>query len=415
MKKINRATVAGIICAMASNPAFSQNSSPYSYFGLGGFNNVDNARNISLGNTGIALESPDYINQKNPAALANISVRNVVIEAGGLLKYNTIKSTVAEDRRFSGNFSNLGIAMGVAKNLFIGANVQPSTTTDYKIESVIPVEGSGSSYPVSYEGSGGISNLAVHAGYRINKNWSIGAKAQNYFGTVTRKETITLNADVTKLQISRNERYAGFNYGFGTQYSAYFPASRLQLTLGGIINFPAKLTSSGEKVYVENDDLTNGTTTSFSVKNTAIPLEKGVGIGLLYNDRYRFTVDYNQNDWQKISRTSTNEKYYQQNIVGTGFEILPEMRSGLTFTEQFIYRVGLNYDSGYYTVRNKKIDKLEATIGLGIPVRNTMVINFNYGYGKKGLQPGTAIRENYHSFNISISFLETWFTKRQLD
>ncbi len=404
-----------ILILTSVNPLFAQNSSPYSYFGIGGFNNVDDARNISLGNTGIALESPDYINMKNPASLSTISVKNVVVNLGAGLKYNSITNNKNTDHRFNGNFSSLGIAFGVAKNLFVGLGVQPATTTDYKIESTIPIEGTGATYPISYEGSGGISNLGLDVGYKINKNWTIGAKAKNYFGTVIRTETIILNSDITTLEITNNERYAGFNYGFGAQYSTYFPKSRLQLTVGGILNFESKLTSSGEKIYVEDGDTTNQISTSFKIKNTSIPLQKGIGVNLLYQDRYRFTFDYNQNDWQKVARTTTSEKYYQQNIYGVGFELNPERRSNLSFSEKFIYRFGLNYDTGYYKVRGVEIDKLEATLGLGFPIRNSMAINFNYGYGKKGLQSGTAIRENYHFFNLSINFLEMWFIKRQID
>lgn len=146
----------------------AQDSSPYSYFGLGTFNNVDNARNVALGNTGIALQAEDYINSKNPASITGLDMRNVVFDVGGLLKYNTISSNKGTDKRLNGNFTNLGLAMRISNHFYLGANVQPTTSTDYKMISTIPIEGTSATYPITYEGSGGISNLGVTLGYKIN-------------------------------------------------------------------------------------------------------------------------------------------------------------------------------------------------------------------------------------------------------
>ncbi len=408
-QKLNIAIV--LFVCMVAQKISAQNSSPYSYFGVGMFNNVDNARNVSLGNTGIALEAPDYINSKNPASMTAISTKNVVFDVSGMLKYNTITSNLGEDKRFNANFTNLGLAMRVSDKFFIGASVQPTTTTDYKIESTIPIEGTSSVYPITYEGSGGITNLGVNLAYKINKNWSVGGNVKNNFGTIIRKEIITTSSE---MEISRNERYTGFSYGLGTQYSQYFTKSRLQLTLGAIINFESKLTSNGEAVYTENRDYTNSVTTSLASKNSSMPLEKGIGIGLLKNDRYRVTFDFTQRDWNKVNNTTTSEKYYKQNVYGFGFELLPERKNVQTLAEALVYRFGVNYDTGYYKINSRQIDKFEATVGLGIPL-NKIVLNLNYGYGIRGVQESLPIKENYHMFNLSINFLDTWFMKRHID
>ncbi|MCD9853871.1 hypothetical protein LUD75_04105 [Epilithonimonas sp. JDS] len=389
----------------------AQDSSPYSYFGIGTFNNVDNARNISLGNTGIALESPDYINSKNPASITTIGLQNVIYDVGGTLKYDNISSNQGSDKRINGNFTNLGLAMRISNRVSIGASVQPTTSTNYKFVSTIPVEGTSGNYPITYEGSGGITNLAITAGYKINNNWSVGGKVKNNFGTISRLETITVNSD---LEISRNVRYTGFSYGLGTQFNKYFSKQRLQLTLGAIVNFKSNLNAKGEMVYTENKDYTNSLTTKLSSKDSTLPLEMGVGISILKNDRYRFNFDYTQSKWSEVKNTITNEKYYNQNVYGLGFELLPEKKNPTNVSEALIYRFGLNYDTGYYKVNNREINKLEATFGVGVPM-NKIVLNIGYGYGKRGAFSNIAIKENYHMLNISIDFLDKWFTKRYIN
>lgn len=389
----------------------AQDASPYSYFGIGTFNNVDNARNISLGNTGIALQAPDYINSKNPAAITTIGMQNVIYDVGGSLKYDNISSNQGSDKRINGNFTNLGLAMRISNKVSIAASVQPTTSSDYKFVSTIPVEGTSGSYPITYEGSGGITNLGVTAGYKINNNWSVGGKVKNNFGTISRLETVTTNSI---LEISRNIRYTGFSYSLGTQFNKYFAKERLQLTLGAIVNFKSNLNAKGETIYTENKDYTNSTTTKLSSKDSALPLEMGIGISILKNDRYRFSFDYTQSQWNGVKNTITNEKYYRQNVYGLGFELLPASRNPKNVGEALIYRFGLNYDTGYYKVNNKDINKMEATFGVGVPM-NKIVLNIGYGYGKRGAFSNIAIKENYHMLNISIDFLDKWFAKRYIN
>lgn len=408
--KINRITGISFLCLFAQTFS-AQNSSPYSYFGIGMFNNVDNSRNIALGNTGIALEAPDYINSKNPAALTSITAKNAIFDISGTFRYNSISSNLGTDNRLNSNFTNFSAAFRISKNAFVSIGMQPTTSADYKIKSTIPIEGTLGEYPITYEGSGGISNWGINLGYKINKDWSVGGKVKNNFGKIIRKEIITTTSD---LEISRNIRYTGFSYGLGTQYSHEFEENRLHLVLGGTVNFKSKLTSKGEVVYTENSDYTNSVTTKLSSENSSLPLEMGIGISLLKNERYRLSFDFTQSDWNKVKSTATSEKYYKQNTYGLGFELLPEKKRIEKLSEAFIYRFGLNYDTGYYKINNAKIDKIEATVGIGIPLKKT-VLNLNYGYGIHGVQKNVAIRENYHMLNISFNFLDTWFTKRYID
>ncbi len=410
MNRKNKTTMGVLFSCVFALEIHAQNSSPYSYFGIGGFNNVDDARNISLGNTGIALDAPDYINSKNMASMTSISTRNVVFNVSGILKYNTISSNLGSDNRLNSNFTNFSAALRVSKRAFVGISMQPTTSSDYKITSTIPIEGTNGVYPVTYEGSGGLSNWGISLAYKINDNWSLGGKVKNSFGTIIRKETISTTSEV---EISRNVRYTGFSYNLGTQYKKDF-GDDFQLTLGGIVNFGSKLVSKREVSYTENQDYTNTVTSNLSSKDSSLPFEMGLGFGILAKEKYRMTFDFTQSNWDKVKNTETSEQYYRQNVYGLGVEILPGRKRIEKISEAFTYRFGLNYDTGYYTINKAKIDKLEITAGLGIPL-NKVNLNIGYGYGIHGLQNNVAIKENYHMLNISMNILDTWFKKRYID
>lgn len=410
MNKKNK-TAAGILFScIFTSVIYAQNSSPYSYFGIGGFNNVDDARNIALGNTGIALEAPDYINSKNPASMTDLSSRNVVFNVSGILKYNTISSNLGSDNRLNSNFTNFSAALRISRKAFIGISMQPTTSSDYKISSTIPIEGTVNEYPVTYEGSGGLSKWGISLAYKINDNWSLGGKVNNNFGTIYRKETISTT---TEVEINRSVRYTGFSYNLGTQYKKEF-SDNFKLTVGGIVNFGSKLVSKREVSYTEDKDYTNTVTSSLSSRDSSLPFEMGVGVGILAKEKYRMTFDFRQSNWDKVKNTETSEQYYRQNVYGLGLEILPAKKRFEKLSEAFVYRFGVNYDTGYYKINKAKIDKLEFTAGLGIPL-NRVNLNISYGYGIHGLQQNVSIKENYHMLSISMNVLDTWFKKKYID
>ena len=54
-----------------------------------------------------------------------------------------------------------------------------------------------------------------------------------------------------------------------------------------------------------------------------------------------------------------------------------------------------------YLINKAKIDKLEATVGLGIPL-NKVNLNVGYGYGIHGLQKNVSIKENEKQYSDMI-------------
>jgi hypothetical protein len=99
---------------------------------------------------------------------------------------------------------------------FFTASLQPTSTSDYKITTKAPIEGSSIEYPVYLEGSGGIANVALGASYKVLKDFSLGLKVRNNFGSITRTENIAIGSStLSDVKIMKNEYYTGFGSQIG--------------------------------------------------------------------------------------------------------------------------------------------------------------------------------------------------------
>ena len=182
------------------------------------------------------------------------------------------------------------------------------------------------------------------------------------------------------------------------------------LSIGATYDFKTKLVGNGNVKETHNQNQETVRDESYSIKDTYLPQEIGAGINYLHKNKWMLTLDYQNKNWQGIKYDNTSEKYYNQNIVALGFEILPEKRIFEKVSDGFSYRFGFNYDTGYYKISSVKIDKLEGSLGLGIPLKSGLVLNLGYSYGIRGMS-SALIKENYHALNISINFNNRWFQK----
>ncbi len=389
----------------------SQSASAYSYFGLGIMDNVDNTRNLSLGGTGLALDSESNINFKNPATNVAFVPGIVIFDVGGVIKYNTTTSGDNKDKRFLSNYNNLGMGFRISPKVFFTASLQPTSTSDYKITTKAPIEGSSLEYPVYLEGSGGIANVALGASYKVLKDFSLGLKVRNNFGSITRTENIAMGSStLSDVKIMKNEYYTGFGSQIGFFYKKSFKDNLSSLSIGGTFDLKTKLTGTGTLKETHNLDSETVRDIKYTIGNTYLPQEYGIGVSYLHKNKLLFTADFQNKNWEGIKYSSTYEKYYNQNIYALGLEILPQKRTYTSISDGFSYRFGINYDTGYYKISSVKIDKIEASAGLGIPFKNGFMLNVGYSYGIRGMS-SAVIKENYHSINLSFNFVNRWFQK----
>lgn len=182
------------------------------------------------------------------------------------------------------------------------------------------------------------------------------------------------------------------------------------ISIGGTFDFKTKLTGEGTLKETHNADSETIKDVKYTIGDTYLPKEYGIGASYLHKNKWMATVDFQNKNWEGLQYGSTYEKYYNQQIYSLGLEILPQKRNYTSISDGFVYRLGANYDTGYYKISSIKIDKFEASAGLGIPLKNGFMLNVGYSYGVRGMS-SAIIKENYHSINLSLNFVNRWFQK----
>ena len=407
---MNKLNIFSAFLLLTISTAFSQSnslsSSPYSLYGMGVFNNTNTGKTNSLGYTGIAGSSSEYINNLNPASMSTIPLKTFFFDLGLKSEYGLQIEGGTQESKIIANFSNVAIGFPVTKKSGVSLTVIPYTNVGYSIANIeSDIEGSTDTFFSDIEGTGGLNNLKLNYGYAILDNLSLGVTGSVVFGQIIETETNYISENI--LSIYDTNSYSGLQFGAGLQYS---PVSTV--TLGGVVNFPTDL--SGIQVRTISQIYDSDFTLEQDLEDFKLPLEVGIGLQATFLDQVHVEIDYNKKYWTNTNQTDELGTFVDQDIWGLGFEFDPN-GNPLKFRNRMQYRAGINYDSGNLEINDKKIQNYAFNLGLGIPIsyNSVSMLNLAYSYGKKGQIYNGIIQENYHMLTLNISLAGHWFEKRQ--
>ena len=105
--------------------------SPYSYLGLGKFQDIEFAINSSSGGVGVALRSENYLNPRNPASLTSLT--KTAYEFSLIGDFVKISDNVSSVKYFNPTLSHLGIGFPISDKVAIMAGAAPYTFYGYDI------------------------------------------------------------------------------------------------------------------------------------------------------------------------------------------------------------------------------------------------------------------------------------------
>lgn len=401
------------ICLFSINQIVAQNnnltSSPYSLYGLGVSNGLNTGKTNTLGGTGIAMPSTNFINNLNPASYGSIPSNSFFYEIGIKAEKNSLTEVGGSESRINGNFSNLSIAFPISKNSGAGITLLPYTTVGYTILGIeTSIEGSNETFFSNITGSGGLNDLKLNYGYSLTDKFRLGIFGSYLFGNIEEEEV-----DVIKNVLfitNESNYYKGFRFGAGLQYNL-----SNKISLGATVNSPTQLNGNQNKTVniqdsepIINDDL--------DLNSFELPLELGFGLHAKLNKNFFINIDYKRNFWNATKQTDYIGEYVDQDIFGIGAEYTPEKNS-VKYWKRIQYRTGFNYDNGYLSIGGNKINNFSLTIGTGLPIGrfSNSMLNIGYSYGQKGLISDNLIQENYHTLSLNFSLEGIWFIKRKLN
>lgn len=398
-------------------------SSPYSYYGFGeqrfkGVNEIKDMGGLAVYNDSLRL------NTLNPASYGEL--KNATFSLGASYRDNTLKSNTQKAKTTTGSFDYFALSIPVGK-IGIGLGIMPSHFTGYKTSSF--TKESGMDVNSLHTGDGGINRTFLGIGYKINKQFSIGAEVAYLFGDITNEVTKVvldngdgLALDRGTLGLQTNE-YSGFDLNFAVNFKQPI-SEKLFVNFTGTFS-PEMTMDNNQKYTLSSVRISDNSFTpieTLEVNNSKRELKNpmkysfGAGIGdpfkWFIGAEYTATQSSVYNDNWNYNNASFNDA----SKIAIGGFYTPKYNSYTSYLQRTTYRAGLRYEDTGLEIANESIKDLGAHIGFGFPVgRNNSNLNIGLEYGKRGTKNNGLIQENYFTLSVGFSFNDRWFEKRRFE
>ena len=401
-----------LILLFSSFKTFSQNvSSPYSIIGIGDIEDSYFNRTSGMANTGIAYRSDRYIILNNPAAMSDLQSQLFLVELSSRAKFVTYSGKNVPTNLTGKDFSVERISLGTRITKWWGSSfgLMPFSTSNYSFSGTKSLQGTNTTLPVEYDGSGGINRYFFANGFRITKNLSLGINTSFLSGSLTQQDTLTSPDLSTALYTTKNIYIRNWYMEYGLHY--HIKASKKwDVNIGA--TYAAKTALRAENSALVKDEtgdtLSNRVLTNnfFTLPNTA-----GFGIALIKDKKLTFVADYRFQDWTSLNIKGLNYSLVNSNRYSVGVEY-SKLKEYINIPyETFYLQAGAFYNQSYVQIYNQQLNDRGFTLGAGLNSRrSSLSYNLAFEYGIRGTQ-NSAIKENYASIVFGLSFKDFWYTK----
>lgn len=412
--------------------AFSQGTvSPYSAYGVGLVSQKGYASNNGMGHAGVAYSNPWFIPVLNPALLGSQTFSS--FEAGLSISQTAINDDVTRYNQVDGGLRYLSLAIPIIAGKYgISFSLNPYASKNYNL--VQTPDASQSLRPGirRYEGSGTISRFSIANGVNITKNIGIGLEVNYNFGTQSQStvfDGIIQGEDTIRTPYSvsgeTENNFSDFNFVLGGRFQKKL--GKNFLGLGITYDLPANLnttrstfleytTAAGNPLNQQSGLLD---TANFQVFNqegvTAIPAKITAGLSFWKQAKWAVSADFSYQDWRNFSIYGQNDaNLREETSIKVGGEFTPDIQS-TKYINRVTYRAGVHINNGPIVIDNTEINSFGITFGTTLPINKVSNINLAFELGQRGTLLNNLVREDYFSFNLSFTYNDRWFVRRQFD
>lgn len=417
-----------IVFTASTIVAQKNNSSPYSYFGIGDDKTPKTVEHASMGGIGVAMKNLNYLNFVNPAGYADL--RYATYGVGGKTTFLTLSDNKSSQ---SGNFTGLryiALAFPIGEKAGFSAGLQPLSSVGYSLLNE-KKENNEVLQVTKHTGKGGSNKLYASFGTYLFKGFSVGVEGAFIFGNIEKSILEQKKGVVLGTKYNDKSNIRGGEFKIGMQYKTNL-INKLQLSTGMAIRLSTDLTKRGTEtlrsVTFNKSGIAVPVNELYSKSlNTPInlPLKATIGAGLGKENKWYFGVN------TEFKKSSTNKiqlsgyKYQSAFKTSLGGYYIPKINSISSYWNRVTYRAGIRYeDTGLLVNVNSEINNnftpvkdFGINIGLGLPLpRQLSNLNIGLEYGQKGTTNNNLIKENYYNIRLSLSLNSlNWFKKREID
>ncbi|KDN56860.1 aromatic hydrocarbon degradation protein [Flavobacterium seoulense] len=392
----------------------SLSSSPYSIYGLGSLYDSDFGSIPGIGTSGVALPSNRFINNLNPASLGFAYKNHFLFDVGGNMIQTSYQDVSRKENRNNVQFSHIAFAFPVTGKSAVSLALKPYSSAGFKISDYkLPIQDSNEEYTLSATGTGGLNNFDISYGHRFGKKLALGLATSVLFGNTKDEREYVISNSVTS--IDKESSYNGVRFNLGGQFKI-----DSTFTIGANLKSPTRINATKvQSVITYNANLEASNTIESDAQSDTddyyLPTEFSVGLNKVFRNNLSLTMDYEKAFWENSKQSSIYGDFVNQDKFKLGFSYRKNDKIRSYF-DRIQFSTGLNYDTGFLEIDNKRITNKAISFGVSLPIENTFsVLNISYSYGQRGRISNGLIKENYHKLSLNLSLDGIWFVKRKYE
>ena len=426
-KKISAAAIIAVAC-VTPVAAQSGTNSPYSQYGLGLLNEQSSGFNRGMNGLGLGFREHNQVNYLNPASYSAIDSLTFIFDAGLSGQLTNFSENGQRINAKNADFEYAVAGFRVFKHVGVSFGIVPFTNVGYNYSISDFLDGDrNTTYTNTYNGSGGIHQVYVGAGWEFVKGLSVGANIAYLWGDIDRSVVNSYSDGyINTLSKYYTATVSNYKLDIGLQYS-FNLNKKNALAVGLTYGLGHKLNADPTCMVISTNSNTGvADTTSFTV-NSGFELPTSYGAGLMWNHNNKLKVgaDFTLQKWGGIkypvyrvindeqSYELTDDYYSDRYKVTFGGEFCNNEMSR-SFFDRVRFRAGVSYATSYYKINGLDgPDEISASIGFGIPIinayNNRSFLNVSGQWvhsSAKGM-----LTENTFRINVGITFNERWFMK----
>ena len=404
-----------LLLLISNLEAQNNTSSPYSVFGVGQMAQRGDVVTSSMGHAGVAVSSPGWLNTLNPASYTALDSTAFYFNMQVDGYHSAIESDAQKQDNINGNISAFSMGFKASRNWGIGIGYMPYSSVGYSIQGKKYLLGTLNTYPVLYEGSGGLSQIYWANSVKLFKGFSAGVNLSYLWGNLKVTESSTFPSLTSNVIFNERTYYMhNFYFEYGFQYG--FNIKNHTFGIGAVANAQTRLTSNfQQKVF--NDYSSNIYSEASEAKDFSVPMSYIAGLSWAMPNGLLLAADYGYQNWQAINNPKSESAVYVDNHrFSFGVEYGAQKKTYKSYMLRMKYRAGLFYNSGYLEIKSNRLSEKGLTAGLTFPLGSRgNLLNLGYEYLLSGTRKQGLLEENRHTFRLGLTINEMWFVKRKFD
>lgn len=433
MSKIKKKFLSLVLMALIVIPSVAQTISPYSRYGYGVLRDQVSGPSKGMGGIGYGLKTKLGANPMNPASYSAVDSLTFLFDIGVDWRSVKLSDNSGKQSENDGGLEYITMLFPVTKKLGVSFGLLPYSSVGYRYGTRETEKGE--IYSLSYEGSGGLSQIYAGVGYETPlKGLSVGVNVSYLYGKLKhdkslRFENTAINPSYENIKLS----VSTMKLDIGAQYELNL-SERNRLVLGALYSPRNNHKGSYERIrYEYNGRILSSDTTSVSDADAGFPDTYGLGFTFVRDNRLTLGADATYQRWSDVKYTSlmnddmnSSQRFNDRWKFGIG----GEYRHGIyerNYLKRIRYRVGFNYSNSYLNYQNsagrtKGYNEYGVTLGLGLPFIESFYrtgrvsyINLNFEYKKIDPEVKGMIKEEYYGVSVNVNINELWFRKRKIN